>query len=145
MGGLRGALALILAQTVLTEHHASDVSDPTLKVGGGLTAAWAEGGVASHGCMHGHACTCMHCFLLAACVASPHAWPHGSMPGVPGLTAPCRPPLHPCHAQHVRAQAALYTAGIVLVSLVAFAPMLLPLMQVLGLNKSTPAKRHMHK
>lgn len=32
VGGLRGALALILAQTVLTSHHESDSHDPTLKV-----------------------------------------------------------------------------------------------------------------
>jgi hypothetical protein len=39
----------------------------------------------------------------------------------------------------------LWTAGIVLFSLVVNAPLLGPLMTALHLNKSTPAKRHMHK
>jgi hypothetical protein len=39
----------------------------------------------------------------------------------------------------------LWTAGVVLVSLVAYAPLLIPLMRALGLNKATPAKRLLHK
>jgi len=76
VGGLRGGLSLILAQTVLTTHHAAEID---------------------------------------------------------------------IHVKRVRAQMVLWTAGVVLMSLVVYAPLLLPLMRALGLNKVTPAKRHMHK
>ncbi|KAI8463489.1 MAG: Sodium/hydrogen exchanger family-domain-containing protein [Monoraphidium minutum] len=49
------------------------------------------------------------------------------------------------HEDRVRASMVLWTAGIVLVSLVVNGPLLVPLMTALRLNKSTPAKRHMHK
>jgi hypothetical protein len=39
----------------------------------------------------------------------------------------------------------LWTAGVVLLSLVAVVPLLMPLMRALKLNRVTPAKRHMHK
>jgi NhaP-type Na+/H+ or K+/H+ antiporter len=50
----------------------------------------------------------------------------------------------PPAAQNVRASMVVWTAGIVLTSLVVNAPLLGPLMHALGLNHSTPAKRHMH-
>lgn len=58
--------------------------------------------------------------------------------------APLPPPLRAA-PQHIRAQAALFTAGVVLLSLVLYAPLLLPLVTTLKLNKATPAKRLMHR
>jgi hypothetical protein len=49
------------------------------------------------------------------------------------------------HGQVVHAQMALWVSGVVLFTLTVNAPLLGPLMAALGLNKTTPLQRKLHR
>jgi hypothetical protein len=130
VGGLRGALALILAQTVLTSHHETEL-EPHLKVGARPLLKLRARGRSPAPC---------HAAAARRQAGAVRRAEHQRNPA--GRPARHAPPVTP---QHVRAQMVLWTAGVVLVSLVVYAPLLIPLMRALALNKATPAKKLMHK
>lgn len=138
VGGLRGGLALILVQTVVAAHGSTD--DQRLKV--------------TH-------CTMLSCFVFhieAACAnLRPSVLQVCDVPPMGccllrvmlrhgnenvGLSLQC---VCVCCVQVVHAQMALWVSGVVLFTLTVNAPALGPLMVALGLNKTTPLQRKMHR
>lgn len=63
----------------------------------------------------------------------------------PYVTPPHTQPSHQHTSQVVHAQMALWVSGVVLFTLTVNAAALGPLMVALGLNKTTPLQRKMHR